>query len=38
VELGKQLTGAILPALEGRAAAADAATAGMVAAIGALWR
>jgi glucose-6-phosphate isomerase len=38
VELGKQLAGTILPALEGGPLPADAATAGMVAAIGAHWR
>jgi glucose-6-phosphate isomerase len=38
VELGKQLTGGALRALEGGAPAADAATAGMVAAIRAAWR
>jgi glucose-6-phosphate isomerase len=38
VELGKQLAGSILPALEGRAPARDAATAAMIAEIRALWR
>ncbi len=37
VELGKQLAGGILPALEGKAMAADAATAAMVAEIRKLW-
>jgi glucose-6-phosphate isomerase len=38
VELGKQLAGGTLAALEGRAPAADPATAAMVAAIGEHWR
>jgi glucose-6-phosphate isomerase len=38
VELGKQLAGGILPALEGSAPARDAATAAMVAEIRSLWR
>jgi glucose-6-phosphate isomerase len=38
VELGKQLAGAILPALDGGAAPSDPATAAMVAEIRALWR
>ncbi len=38
VELGKQLAGGILPALEGKAPAADAATAAMIAEIGRLQR
>ena len=38
VELGKQLAGGILPALEGIAPARDAATAAMVAEIRSLWR
>jgi glucose-6-phosphate isomerase len=37
VELGKQLAGGILPALEGKAPARDAATAAMSAEIKALW-
>jgi glucose-6-phosphate isomerase len=37
VELGKQLAGGTLAALEGRAAAADPATAAMVAAIREHW-
>ncbi|WP_270936814.1 glucose-6-phosphate isomerase [Falsiroseomonas oryzae] len=37
VELGKQLAGGILPALEGRAAASDAATAAMIGEIRKLW-
>jgi glucose-6-phosphate isomerase len=37
VELGKQLAGGILPALEGEAAARDAATAALVAEIRARW-
>jgi glucose-6-phosphate isomerase len=37
VELGKQLAGSILPALDGAAAPEDAATAGMVGAIRARW-
>jgi glucose-6-phosphate isomerase len=38
VELGKQLAAGILPALDGRAGPADAATAGMLAEIRKLWR
>ncbi|PWS38193.1 glucose-6-phosphate isomerase [Falsiroseomonas bella] len=38
VELGKQLAAGILPALDGRAAASDPATAAMVAEIRGLWR
>jgi glucose-6-phosphate isomerase len=38
VELGKQLAGGILPALEGTAPARDAATAAMAAEIRSLWR
>jgi glucose-6-phosphate isomerase len=37
VELGKQLAGGILPALQGGAPAADAATAAMIGEIRALW-
>jgi glucose-6-phosphate isomerase len=37
VELGKQLAGGILPALEGGAPAADAATAALIGEIRALW-
>jgi glucose-6-phosphate isomerase len=38
VELGKQLTGGVLAALEGRQAASDAATGAMADAIRAIWR